>query len=352
VKNKKKNTLLIVDDETANIIALTNILGDEYDVYIAKNGPDAIMLAKKHLPDVILLDVLMSKMDGYEVINKLKKAEKTKPIPVIFITGLDNTDAERKGLALGAADYISKPFVSEIVKLRVQNQVSLVNYIRALKERTDALQQRTEKLLKLQNSMTSVLANMVENRDKLTGRHAEQTAKNMKILINAMAKRGIYTAEMSSWNKDVIVSSSRLHDIGKIVVSDVILNKPGNLTDEEYTNMQKHALEGEAIIGSIITESGDDEFMLNAKICAGSHHERWDGTGYPRGLKGTDIPLHGRIMALVDVYDALISERPYKPAFTHEKSVEIIMEGRGKHFDPQIVDTFLEINELFLHDNS
>ena len=352
MKNKKKNTLLIVDDETANIIALTNILGDEYDVYIAKNGPDAIMLAKKHLPDVILLDVLMSKMDGYEVINKLKKAEKTKPIPVIFITGLDNTDAERKGLALGAADYISKPFVSEIVKLRVQNQVSLVNYIRALKERTDALQQRTEKLLKLQNSMTSVLANMVENRDKLTGRHAEQTAKNMKILINAMAKRGIYTAEMSSWNKDVIVSSSRLHDIGKIVVSDVILNKPGNLTDEEYTNMQKHALEGEAIIGSIITESGDDEFMLNAKICAGSHHERWDGTGYPRGLKGTDIPLHGRIMALVDVYDALISERPYKPAFTHEKSVEIIMEGRGKHFDPQIVDTFLEINELFLHDNS
>jgi len=351
VENIEKNSLLIVDDETANIIALTNILGNEYDVHIAKNGPDAIMLAKEHLPDVILLDVLMPKMDGYEVIAELKNTEATESIPVLFITGLDNTDAEKKGLALGAVDYISKPFVSEIVKLRVKNQVSLVNHIHALKERTDALQQRTDKLLKLQNSMTSVLANMVENRDKLTGKHAEQTAKNMGVLLNAMVERGIYTDEISNWNNDVIVSSSRLHDIGKIVVSDIILNKPGKLTEEEYADMQKHALEGETIIGSIITESGDDEFMINARICAGSHHEKWDGSGYPRGLKGTDIPLHGRIMAIVDVYDALISERPYKPAFTHEKSVEIILEGRGKHFDPQLVDVFHEINELFLSDD-
>jgi len=348
----KKNTILVVDDETANIIALMNILSEEYDVQVAKSGPDAIMLVKEHVPDVILLDVLMPVMDGYEVITELKNNKMTKTIPVIFITGMDNTDAEKKGLALGAVDYISKPFVPEIVKLRVQSQVNLVNYIHALNERTDALQQRTEKLLKLQNSMTSVLANMVENRDKLTGRHAEQTAKNMKILLKAMVERGIYADEMSKWNNDVIVSSSRLHDIGKIVVSDIILNKPGKLTEEEYTNMQKHALEGEAIIGSIITESGDDEFMINAKICAGSHHEKWDGTGYPRGLKGTDIPLHGRIMAIVDVYDALISERPYKPAFTHEKSLEIIRESRGNHFDPQITDVFLEINELFISDNN
>jgi len=346
--DREKNSLLVVDDETANIIALTNILGEKYDVHVAKNGADAILLITEHLPDVILLDVLMPEMDGYEVIAELKSKEATKSIPVIFITGMDSTDAEKKGLTLGAADYISKPFVSEIVKLRVQNQVNLVNHIHALNEKTIALQQRTEKLLKLQNSMTSVLANMVENRDKLTGKHAEQTAKNMRILIDAMNERSIYKDETSKWNNDVIVSSSRLHDIGKIVVSDVILNKPGELTKEEYADMQQHALEGEAIIGSIISESGDDEFMINAKICAGSHHEKWDGTGYPRGLKGTDIPLHGRIMALVDVYDALISERPYKPQYTHEKSVEIIREGRGKHFDPQIVDVFLEINELFV----
>ncbi|MCL2820582.1 MAG: response regulator [Oscillospiraceae bacterium] len=343
----KKNTVLVVDDESANIIALTGILNPDYEIFVAKNGLDAIMVAKEDLPDVILLDVLMPEMDGYEVIAELKKTEATKSIPVIFITGLDGSNAEKKGLTLGAADYIPKPFITDIVKLRVRNQVSLVNHMRALNEKTEALLERTEKLLRLQNSMMSVLANMVENRDKLTGKHAEQTSKNMKVLLNAMTKRGVYADEMSNWNIDVMVSSSRLHDIGKIVVSDVILNKPGKLTKGEYSDMQKRALEGEAIIGSIITESGDDEFMQNAKLCAGSHHEKWDGSGYPRGLKGTDIPLHGRVMALVDVYDALVSERPYKPPFTHERAVEIITEGKGNHFDPQIVDVFLDIHELF-----
>jgi len=345
--NTNKNSVLIIDDETANIIALTNILSPEYEIYAAKNGPDAIMLAKDHLPDLILLDVLMPEMDGYEVIAALKDFEITKSIPVIFITGLDNIDAEKKGLALGAADYIPKPFISDIVKLRVQNQANLVNHIRALREKTTVLQQRTEKLLKLQNSMASVLANMVENRDKLTGRHAEQTAKNIRILLTAMIKRGLYADEITNWTVDVIVLSSRLHDIGKIVVSDLILNKPGKLTDDEYESMKKHAIEGEMIIGSIINESGDDDFLLHAKLFAGSHHERWDGTGYPRGLKGTDIPLHGRIMAIVDVYDALISDRPYKYAYTHEKAVEIILEGKNSHFDPNIIDLFIDINEFF-----
>ena len=347
----KKNKVLVVDDESANIVALTGILNSDYDVYVAKNGMDAIMVAKEDLPDVILLDVLMPEMDGYEVIAKLKSTEETKAIPVIFITGLDGSNAEKKGLTLGAADYIPKPFISDIVKLRVQNQVSLVNHMRALREKTEALQQRTDKLLRLQNSMMSVLANMVENRDKLTGMHAEQTSKNMRILLNAMAKCGIYADEMSNWNIDVMTSSSRLHDIGKIIVSDIILNKPGKLNHEEYADMQKHALEGEAIIGSIITESGDDEFMQNAKLCAGSHHEKWDGSGYPRGLKGKEIPLHGRVMAVVDVYDALVSERPYKPPFTHERAVEIILEGKSKHFDPQIVDVFYEIHELFIQEH-
>jgi len=347
----KKNTVLVVDDETANIIALTGILSSEYDIYVAKNGFDAIMIAKEELPDVILLDVLMPEMDGYEVIVELKNTEATSAIPVIFITGLDGSNAEKKGLSLGAVDYIPKPFVSEIVKLRVQNQINLVNNMRALNEKTAILQQRTEKLLKLQNSMMSVLANLVENRDKLTGTHAEQTSKYMKILLDAMVERGIYADEMLSWNINVIASSSRLHDLGKIVVSDVILNKSGKLDHDEYANIKRHPLEGEAIIGSIIAESGDDEFMQNAKLCAGSHHEKWDGTGYPRGLKGTEIPLHGRVMAIVDAYDALISERPYKPAFTHEKAVELILEGKNTHFDPLIVDVFYEINELFIQEN-
>jgi len=347
----KKNSVLVVDDESANIIALTGILNLDYEIYVAKNGLDAIMIAKEELPDVILLDVLMPEMDGYEVIAELKSNETTSDIPVIFITGLDGSNAEKKGLALGAVDYIPKPFISEIVKLRVKNQVSLVNHMRAIHDKTETLQQRTEKLLKLQNSMMSVLANMVENRDKLTGKHAEQTSKNMKILLDEMVKRDIYADEMLTWNNEVIASSSRLHDLGKIVVSDAILNKSGKLTRSEYADIKKHALEGEAIIGSIIAESGDDEFMQNAKLCAGSHHEKWDGTGYPRGLKGTEIPLHGRVMAIVDAYDALISERPYKPAFTHERAVEIILEGKNSHFDPLLVDIFYDVHELFMVEN-
>jgi len=165
--------------------------------------------------------------------------------------------------------------------------------------------------------------------------------------LNAMLERGLFADEIKNWNIDVVVSSSRLHDIGKIAVSDLLLNKPGRLTPEEYERMKIHALEGEMIIDNIITESGDEDFLYSAKLFAGSHHERWDGTGYPRGLKGPDIPLHGRIMALADMYDALVSDRPYKKAFTHERAVEIIREAKGRQLDPQIVDVFLEVSGLF-----
>ena len=342
-----KNSILIIDDESTNISVLKTILSPEYTVYASSDGQDAIETAEEFLPDVILLDVLMPDMDGYDVIAVLKSSKSMADIPVIFITGLDNADAEEKGLTLGAADYITKPFSPAIVKLRVRNQVNLVNYVRALKERTDTLQQRTEKLIRLQNSMASVLANMVENRDKLTGKHVENTAAYLRILLNAMLKRGLFIDEISNWDIDIVISSSRLHDIGKIAVSDLLLNKPGKLDVDEYEAMKIHALEGEMIIDNIINESGDQDFLYSAKLFAGSHHEHWDGTGYPRGLKGSDIPLHGRIMAIADVYDALVSDRPYKKAFTHEKAVEIILEGKGKHFDSQIVDVFLEVCDLF-----
>jgi putative two-component system response regulator len=230
------------------------------------------------------------------------------------------------------------------------------------------LLQRTEKLQRLQNSMVSILANMVENRDKYTGSHVERTTKYLKILLEAMLERNVYSDEIRHWtheevfssgslndtvsetdsfNLESVISSARLHDIGKITITDLILNKPGKLTPDEFELMKTHSIEGEKIIDSIILESGNEAFLLNAKLFAGSHHEKWDGTGYPRGLKGADIPLQGRIMAVADVYDALISERPYKKAFTHEKAVEIIKESRGSHFDPKIVDVFLEVSDLF-----
>jgi putative two-component system response regulator len=264
---------------------------------------------------------------------------------------------------MGVVDFISKPFSGPVLLNRLKTHLHIERIIRT----------RTQKLLKLQNSLVSVLSNIIENRDKQTGRHVERTTEYIKILMGAMLERGLYADQIQKWNLDaslsstgfhdvdeidvlsekdpdsleIAISSSRLHDIGKIVVSDLILNKPEGLTVDEYEMMKTHSSAGEKIIESIIAMSGDDAFLQNAKLFAGNHHEKWDGTGYPRGLSGEDIPLHGRIMAIADVYDALVSDRPYKKALTHERAVEIIRESSGRHFDPRVVDVFLEIHNQF-----
>jgi putative two-component system response regulator len=211
----------------------------------------------------------------------------------------------------------------------------------------EIIQERTAQLRRLQNGLVHVLADMVENRDKATGGHIERTMAYIKILLTAMKERGIYADEIQGWDLETTISSVRLHDVGKIVITDKILNKTGRLTYDEFDEMKTHAEEGERIIDKMIESTGEVEFLRNAKLFAGYHHERWDGSGYPRGLKGAEIPLQGRIMAIVDVYDALVSERPYKKALTSEAAIDIIMEDRGKYFDPKIVDVFFEVKDLF-----
>jgi len=286
----------------------------------------------------------MPDIDGFEALGRLKSDARYEDIPVIFLTSKSDAVTEAYGFKMGAIDFISKPFSKPVLLNRIESHLDMECKIQ---ERTIMLQQRTEKLLRLQNSMVSILANMVEGRDKLTGRHIERTTSYIKILLEAMLQRGLYADEVRDWDLDVVVSSARLHDIGKIVVTDLILNKPAALTDSEFEIMKTHTEEGEKLIDIIINESGDEDFLRNARLFAGNHHERWDGAGYPRGLKGEDIPLQGRIMAIADVYDALVSNRPYKKAFTHEKSVEIIANDKGKQFDPKIIDVFLEISDLF-----
>jgi putative two-component system response regulator len=188
---------------------------------------------------------------------------------------------------------------------------------------------------------------MVEQRDKLTGKHIERTAAYVKLLLETMLKKKCYFDEINEWDVDLTVSAARLHDLGKISVSDLILNKKEKLTNNEFDIIKTHTSEGEEMIESIIRETGDEDFLYSAKLFAGYHHESWDGTGYPRRLKGLDIPLHGRVMAIADVYDALVSVRPYKKAFTHEEAVEIIKDGSGTQFDPKLVEIFLEISDLF-----
>jgi len=241
------------------------------------------------------------------------------------------------GFEMGAVDFVTKPFSVPVLLNRIKTHLDI----------DDIIRERTAQLNKLQNSIISVLANIVENRDKSTGGHIERTSAYIKILINEMKKRKIYINEIDEWDIERIISSARMHDLGKISITDIIVNKPGKLTDEEYIIMKTHAMEGERIIDEIIARTGEGEFLRNARLFAGYHHERWDGNGYPHGLKGEEIPLQGRIMAIVDVYDALVSERPYKEALTDDEAVQIIMQNAGSHYDPLIADVFYESRDLF-----
>jgi putative two-component system response regulator len=199
----------------------------------------------------------------------------------------------------------------------------------------------------IHNATISVISDMVENRDKVTGGHIERTQSYLEIIVNELVRLGTYADEIAGWDLCLLLPSAQLHDLGKIAISDLILNKPGKLTNDEFDIIKQHCAEGERIIENIIRKTKDDGFLLHAKRFAGYHHEKWDGTGYPRGLSGTGIPLEGRIMAIADVYDALLSERPYKKAFTHEQAVEIIKSDSGRHFDPAIVVAFLNVADDF-----
>jgi len=213
---------------------------------------------------------------------------------------------------------------------------------------TDRLIKENQQAVRdIHNATISVIADVVESRDKVTGGHIERTQKYLDILVDALVRAGIYRTEISNWDKKLLLPSAQLHDVGKINISDLVLNKPGKLTEEEFDLIKQHCANGERIIDEIISKTRDDGFLLHAKKFAGCHHEKWNGTGYPRGLKEDEIPLEGRIMAIADIYDALVSERPYKKPFTHEQAVEIIKDGRGTHFDPKIVDAFLTVIEDF-----
>ena len=336
----KQKIIFVVDDNETNLAAAKETLKDQYRVLNLPSAAGMFELLEKITPDLILLDIEMPEMDGFEAIQCLKKNPSHVNIPVIFLTSTYDPAVEARGFQLGAVDFITKPFSAAVLLNRLKTHLEIDSLIR----------KRTAKLQKLQNATVFVLADMVENRDKITGGHIARTTTYVNILIDAMLSRGMYADELSQIDKFLFISSARLHDVGKITISDLVLNKPGKLTDEEFALMKTHSKEGERIVEQIIYLSEDNEeeetFLHNAKQFAGYHHERWDGKGYPYGAAGTDIPIQGRVMAFADVYDALVSERPYKKGFTHEEAVKIIMEGAGIQFDPDIAKLFLEIQEV------
>ena len=328
-------TIFVVDDSDTNLSMAEGALEDQYRVLTMPSAAKMFTFLEKIRPDLILLDIEMPDMDGFTALKQLKSGDLWVDIPVIFLTGRTDAEVEALGFEMGAVDFITKPFSTPVLLNRIKTHLEIDEKIR----------EQTTQLNRMRNSIVTVLADMVENRDKGTNGHIERTSKFIYILINEIKARGVYADEMYAWDVDKIISSARMHDLGKIIISDLIVNKPGKLTPEEYEIMKTHALEGERIIDEIIARTGEGEFLRNAKLFAGSHHERWDGKGYPRGLKENEIPLHGRIMAVIDAYDALVSERSYKKAFTHEEAMDIIMENSGVYYDPKIVEIFYDVKD-------
>jgi len=332
-----KKTIFVVDDNDTNLAVAKEVLKDDYKVMTMMSSAKMFLMLEKITPDMILLDIEMPVMDGFDTLRKIKSHDSYGNIPVIFLTGKTDVPSEIQGFQLGAVDFITKPFSPPIMLNRIKSHLDI-----------DALiQERTTQIKRLKNAIVFSFADIVEKRDKDTGGHIDRTSELMDVLVNAMIVREVYADVLKGMNLESFISSARLHDVGKVAISDSILNKPGRLTEEEFNIMKTHCVEGEEIINQMAARAGDDEFLRNAKLFAGYHHERWDGTGYPYGLKENDIPIQGRIMAIVDVYDALVSERPYKKPFSHEEAVSIISDSSGSHFDPVIVDVFLSVAEKF-----
>jgi len=336
-KNVVVKTIFVVDDSDTNLSMAENALEDLYCVMTLPSAAKMFTLLEKVTPDLILLDIEMPEINGFEALQKLKAHDSYASIPVIFLTALADASIEVQGFELGAVDFIVKPFSAPVLLNRIKTHLDIDSLIH----------ERTSQLRRLQNSLVFVLADMVESRDKTTGGHIERTTAYIKILMNAMMERGVYIDELRNWDLEVVASSARLHDLGKIAISDLILNKPDKLTSDEYELIKIHAIEGEKNIDRIVSRAGNETFLRHAKLFAGYHHEHWDGTGYPHGLKETDIPLQGRILAVADVYDALVSVRPYKKAFMHQEAMQVIMANSGTQFDPNIVDVLSEVEDRF-----
>jgi putative two-component system response regulator len=351
MKKLSECIVLIVDDTEANVDILVEALGDNYEISVAMDGESALENIEMEVPDIILLDIMMPGMDGYEVCRRIKENKVAQEIPIIFLTAMTDVNSKTRGFQLGAVDYVTKPFEILEVKARVFTHLSLRLAKCALSEQNEILEEkvmeRTKELSRTQEATIEAMACLAEYYDPGTEGHIRRTKNYIKILAEELKKNPNFKDVLDNKTIELLYKSSPLHDIGKVGIRDNILLKNGKLTDEEFNEMKKHTLLGHNSLVRAYRKLGDNSFLKCAIELARSHQEKWNGTGYPDGLAGKEIPLSGRIMAVADVYDALISKRPYKHAFPHEKAVQIILEGKGQHFDPEIIDAFINVQEEF-----
>lgn len=349
----KKATILVVDDTSDNLALMSNLLKTDYKVKVANSGERALKIAaSENVPDLILLDVMMPGMDGYEVCQLLKSNPATRHIPVIFLTGKTAVEDEKRGLEMGAVDYLTKPISPPIVLARVKIHLDLKAHSDFLRDKNDFLEmevsRRTEEVMAIQDVTILAMASLAETRDTDTGNHIRRTQFYVKALAENLRTHPRFAATLTEHYIQMLFKSAPLHDIGKVGIPDRILLKPGRFEPEEFEIMKTHTTLGRDAIEHAEKQLGMKvKFLSMAKEIAYSHQEKWDGSGYPQGLAGEAIPLSARLMALADVYDAMISNRVYKAGMPHEKAVGIIIEGRGTHFDPDVVDAFIGLQNQF-----
>ncbi len=347
-------TILIVDDTPENLSVLGELLQPTYRVRAANSGKRAIQIAMADpTPDLILLDVMMPEMDGFEVLGELKASGVTRNIPVIFVTAMDGTSDEERDLDLGAVDYITKPIRPSIVLARVRTQLELKAARDFLSNQNafleDEVARRMHENQLIQEVSIHALARLAETRDPETGKHLRRTQEYILTLAKRLCQHPRFAHYLDQRTINALVQSAPLHDIGKVGIPDHVLLKPGKLTPEEWEIMKTHAELGSNAIAQAEADADKPvEFLAIAKLIARSHHEKWDGSGYPDGLAGDDIPIAARLMALADVFDALTCKRVYKPAFSFEHAYRIILDGKGIHFDPDIVEAFAHDFETFV----
>ncbi|TXT29622.1 MAG: putative two-component system response regulator [Rhodocyclaceae bacterium] len=346
--------ILVVDDTPFNLTLMSAVLKKHYRVREAASGPQALaMLKAEELPDLILLDIMMPAMDGYEVCSRLKADPLTAGIPVIFLTANVSSDDEEKGFELGAVDYITKPIRQKVVLARIKTHLQLKASADFLEDKAVYLEKevarRAEEIEAIQDVTILAMASLAETRDNETGNHIRRTQYYVQALAEKLRFHPRFSAFLTEHTIKLLFKSAPLHDIGKVGIPDHILLKPGRFTPEEFAIMKTHTTLGRDAIATAESRLGVNvEFLTYAKEIAYSHQEKWDGSGYPESLAGDAIPISARLMAVADVYDALISRRPYKDPMPHDKAIQFIMDGRGTHFDPDIVDAFIALQDKFL----
>jgi len=354
----ERGSVLLVDDDKISLSLGTRVLETDYEVFTADSSARMFKILESIIPDLILLDIKMPDMNGYDTIKKLKEEDSTKNIPVIFLTGKSSPNDELMGLSLGAVDYIIKPFTPPLLLKRIEVHLlverqkkeleiqkrDLIRFNRGLIEMVEA---KTQTVLELQDAVMKTFSELIESRDGVTGDHIGRTQEYLRVLIDEMKSNPLYGRQIETWDTLLILQSAQLHDVGKIAIKDSILLKPGKLTEDEHEMIKMHVAFGEHIIDNIMKQTHERVFLEQARVLVSTHHERWDGSGYPKGLKHREIPLLGRMMALVDVYDALISDRPYKKAYDHDEVVRIITEANGTQFDPDLISIFLSVSDKF-----